>query len=368
MLSKHDVDQLQQVTVQALQCEDFDAITTDLIEPLVKTLEASSSVFIRIDPSTRRPMTHNAGGCGVRYEDLVCYCDYYHTIDPLYTALLDRRDSRAEATGHNVVRDRGEYLRSRFYNEFLVPQSIHHMVQYYTYNRFGQPTSVFGFFRPKGDVPFSSKNLVKGDLLSSALSITIERVAASQCVKERDWIINSLCTEMPALGVIILNGRAQPSFVSDNLPHLLGWHEAGSDRYNALQRLPREILEFCRRIGPGDALRDPKAAIGGMETTVTEHGHRVVFTVAPMTTDAGERRFMIRIRRDDEGRNRTQAGESILTPRQIEIASLLRVGMSNMQIAAELGISIRTVQNHLRLIYEKVNVHNRTALVHELFS
>lgn len=368
ILSKRDIEQVQLVTAHALQCEDFDTIASDLVELLVRTMAASSSVFIRIDPGTRRPITLNAGGYGVRYEDLVHYCNYYHTIDPLYTGLLNRRNARARMTAHNVVSDLSKYLRSRFYNEFLVPQCIHYMVQYYTSNRFGQPTGVFGFFRPKGDAPFSSRDLAKGDLLSAALSITIERVVASQCVKERDWIINSFCSDMPAMGIIILDDCGQPTFVSDNLSRLLGCDETGRDLKSILKRVPEEVFVFCKRISAGDVLRDRNGAITGMETTSIQQGHNVVFAVAPFATEAGERRFMVRVRRDGEGRSRFRAEDDLLTPRQSEIASLLRLGMSNIQIAGELGISIRTVQNHLRVIYEKCNVHNRTALVHELFS
>lgn len=49
-----------------------------------------------------------------------------------------------------------------------------------------------------------------------------------------------------------------------------------------------------------------------------------------------------------------------LTPRQEQIHALLRCGMRNKMIAAELGISVGTVKNHVRAILKVLNASNRT--------
>jgi DNA-binding CsgD family transcriptional regulator len=50
-----------------------------------------------------------------------------------------------------------------------------------------------------------------------------------------------------------------------------------------------------------------------------------------------------------------------LTQREIEIALLLRNGLSSRQIAAALGISINTVRRHVERVMLKLDVHTRTA-------
>jgi len=49
-----------------------------------------------------------------------------------------------------------------------------------------------------------------------------------------------------------------------------------------------------------------------------------------------------------------------LTAREKELLPLLRQGLSNKQIAQSLYLSVRTVENHLASIYEKLGVSSRT--------
>lgn len=55
-----------------------------------------------------------------------------------------------------------------------------------------------------------------------------------------------------------------------------------------------------------------------------------------------------------------------LSPREREIADLVSTGMTNVAIAAQLFLSVRTVETHLSQIYRKLKVHNRAALTRAL--
>jgi DNA-binding CsgD family transcriptional regulator len=52
-----------------------------------------------------------------------------------------------------------------------------------------------------------------------------------------------------------------------------------------------------------------------------------------------------------------------LTPRQHALIRLLAAGHTNAQIARRLGITEATVRTHLKTIYQRLNVTNRTAAV-----
>ena len=52
-----------------------------------------------------------------------------------------------------------------------------------------------------------------------------------------------------------------------------------------------------------------------------------------------------------------------LTCRQQEVLTLIAEGLSNPEIASNLGISVRTVERHRENIMERLNLHSRTDLV-----
>jgi DNA-binding NarL/FixJ family response regulator len=58
---------------------------------------------------------------------------------------------------------------------------------------------------------------------------------------------------------------------------------------------------------------------------------------------------------------RARQGQPALTPRELEILELLAKGMRDKEIAYELQISQRTAQVHIRSIFAKLDVHDRTA-------
>lgn len=56
-----------------------------------------------------------------------------------------------------------------------------------------------------------------------------------------------------------------------------------------------------------------------------------------------------------------------LTPKERQIAWLLREGASNKQLAVELDVGLPTIKTHLIHLFRKVGVSSRTALVAALF-
>jgi DNA-binding NarL/FixJ family response regulator len=53
----------------------------------------------------------------------------------------------------------------------------------------------------------------------------------------------------------------------------------------------------------------------------------------------------------------------LLTPRERAVALLIAGGLSNKDIARELGLSQGTVQNHVHYILQKLGVKSRNSLI-----
>lgn len=60
---------------------------------------------------------------------------------------------------------------------------------------------------------------------------------------------------------------------------------------------------------------------------------------------------------------RAPAPEHGLTPKEVELLGLLADGHSYLNAAHSLGITINTVRNHVRSIYEKLHVHTKSEAV-----
>jgi two-component system, NarL family, response regulator len=60
-----------------------------------------------------------------------------------------------------------------------------------------------------------------------------------------------------------------------------------------------------------------------------------------------------------------RASQPTLTLRELQVLELLATGMRNKEIAAALGISTDTASAHVKSIFQKFNVHDRTAAMAE---
>jgi DNA-binding CsgD family transcriptional regulator len=60
--------------------------------------------------------------------------------------------------------------------------------------------------------------------------------------------------------------------------------------------------------------------------------------------------------------------QALLSGREIEVAALGAAGLSNKDIASRLSVSVRTVENHLQRVYEKLGVARRADLTQALGS
>jgi DNA-binding NarL/FixJ family response regulator len=59
------------------------------------------------------------------------------------------------------------------------------------------------------------------------------------------------------------------------------------------------------------------------------------------------------------------AGESLLTPREVNVLRLAAKGYNHVEVAHLLGITANTVASYTRRIYEKLEVHSRAEAVFE---
>ena len=90
-------------------------------------------------------------------------------------------------------------------------------------------------------------------------------------------------------------------------------------------------------------------------------------TAHEMFTRFGAEAFAERARREllatgETARRRTGETQRVLTPQEAQIAHLAADRQTNPEIAAQLFISPRTVEYHLRKVFTKLNIGSRKEL------
>jgi DNA-binding NarL/FixJ family response regulator len=62
----------------------------------------------------------------------------------------------------------------------------------------------------------------------------------------------------------------------------------------------------------------------------------------------------------------SREGTGQLTPQELTVARLVATGHSNRKVAADLQLSVKTVEVHLTRIYAKLGIDSRTQLASHL--
>ena len=140
-------------------------------------------------------------------------------------------------------------------------------------------------------------------------------------------VIRGLRALLPEVRVLMLSASGEPQGVLDAV-------KAGATGYLVKSAAPAEFLDAVRRTAAGEPVFTP-----GLAGLVLGEYRRLA--AAPPAPD------------DDAPR---------LTERETEVLRLVAKGLSYKQIADRLGLSHRTVQNHVQNTLGKLQLHNRVEL------
>lgn len=137
--------------------------------------------------------------------------------------------------------------------------------------------------------------------------------------------------ECPGTAVLILSAY-------DDEPYLMALLDAGAAGFLLKTVHGQELLTAVRAIARGEPVLQPSLA---------EKAMRRLSTHADL---------------QEPGMSRERAGEK-LSEREFEVLKLAARGLPNKEIAARLGLSVRTVHSHLANIFLKMQVGSRTEAV-----
>lgn len=156
----------------------------------------------------------------------------------------------------------------------------------------------------------------------------------------------------------------------------LGGQGAAEPLLTVAARIQGPFSAMCARFGEGVLYKKPDMlleAVALAESLGSELFVADITEVArAMAVATGDRTLARQVRRvivnSSQVTEESDADKqlNLLTPREEEVARLARTGMGNKEMAANLHVSVRTVEGHLYQIYVKLGVSSRSDLVEAL--
>jgi DNA-binding CsgD family transcriptional regulator len=341
-----------------LSCTSPASMCADVLEPLADALSAQSAVFLQFVSS---PYDNCGIGAsryvGGRPETVDAYVDGLYRLDPvIQPAIHALNDAGQKVARVSSSSFEGPKHDDQYASTFLKPFNIGHVmavaVPFDT--DFDTQLSCIGLHRPYGDRPFRPEELAWFKRLVPALASVLSTITCRETLEISRALIDVANRQSADLGYVILDEDLVVR--SANAPGVDLFGLSGSAQATVLG----EVKELLLRDPPGDG--------ASRSLTSRDRGVPVAEIEVRGFRSGNDRQHYLVSSAGSAVHNSLESACQALgfTQRETETARLIATGKCTASLAVELGISFRTVENHLRAIYRKAGVGSRTQLVSRL--
>lgn len=366
-LETNNLSDLIEVSENASACLRVDELQRETLCLLEKIFRTNKSSFFMADESGKRMVLDRFVTRNIKKDYIPAYAQYYCRLDPMPNGINRPFVERLVTTWDEFIPYK-EFIHTEFYNDFYKPQNIFHemAVHLKSGNRL---IGAIGLNRPKDAEEFSSQEKLKAEVIAHILTGGLSRaILAEKLAKWKD-MIDSFTQDLPYKGIMVLDGYLHLIYVSEETKKMMPMFSQGEEfDKRASLGLPEELLTACYKL-----LKNPRlgGSLGtkrqGEDVILESARKRIKACLRLIKSQEGVPLVIIYLDQKDPVFSSCEClGKDGLTRREVEVASLVCEGLRNNEIAERLFISEYTVINHLRAIYEKLGVKNRTSLIHRV--
>jgi len=270
-----------------------------------------------------------------------------------------------------------KFEQTEYFNDFLKPQNI--SSQMVIYLRSGEKLLGFiGLHRPEKTSRFEERESKVGEVIAPHLTSALEKAQLFARVKEKGDFFRTIC-DCTSVGFAIFDLKLQPIHLNKRAVEFCSRIRQGDlpfdKEFNERLPLPSEFYENCLSLRHNLSNFPRNLSPPSKQRTLTiSHTEKYSIRSEMLDENLTETKgpiFLVTIEKISESRGFDEnklKGEYSLTKREIEIVNYIFKGFKNAEIADLLSISEGTVKNHLKNIFAKMAVENRTSLIHEALS
>ncbi|MCB2226112.1 MAG: LuxR C-terminal-related transcriptional regulator [Desulfarculaceae bacterium] len=274
-------------------------------------------------------------------KNLARYDEYFQFRDPITPALQKQRS----ATPVHRVMPQGDLERTEFFNDFLARDGLHHGINLYAYDG-NLNIGDLRIWRNKRQPEFDGRdvqllNLVKphfkNALRNARVRLALQKGAESTT---RHYWENSPI----------------PCFVFDRELSLFFRNQASMRLEKQMPE--RQFSQLMSQVSRAAGGKLPEDGWGPFQISVFR----------PEPSGDEKRHLVVHVQRAAQPRLhaawlRSRFG---LSQRESQIAMLLVKGLADKEVAGILSITFNTVRAHIKSIFHKLEVTNRTELLHTM--
>jgi DNA-binding CsgD family transcriptional regulator len=366
-LNHQDLKDVLLVTGVALECAEIDELRRQVLRCLERMFRCDHNCAFALARSSFNELDlEGVIGHGADPHFLVQYIQHFHRLDPYYTGLPF---IPPVVTIDEVIPFR-KLVRSEYYNDFLRPQSTHYQMclQLRSGNRL---LGELRLGRPRHARNFSARDKAKAELIVRYLVKVLEEKFSAEQSRYLSELFALVSKQLSYKGIMFLDASLEPLYMDEEAQRIISFLAAEkAHRPGSRQFLPPELYSHLEEMRKSAAEGKPSDFHERrFVLTMGEGSRRLSILLRPVKPWNRPIAFLVCMEPEvHEVSLDHRLGRLGLTRRERELVNLLCLGLENLEIADRLCISNRTVENHLRSIYAKTGVRNRTSLVHKVMT
>ena len=350
-----------------ISCLTSGGKTKDILIEMLKSFEADEAVFLSANNDYDGVDLGNSYTLCRDRAYLIQYADYFWRYDPLYNMQFCPTFNNTVFKTDDVI-SYSQMVKLEYYNSFLRPQNLLRELIIRLYSE-GNLLGAISLHRCKERPNFDKRDIQKASILVPYLIKTFDIVNRFSLIDEErvlfeEWMES--CSE----GIILLDSGFR-SLYCNSKAKLFCLLACGMDKRvldNAISEeilIPTVMIQDCKNLtrpGEGNSLLNSNRIVN------ISHNKRYYIQYFPILSPSlglTKPRFIIFLKEltgYSEDTEEILPKEHKLSRREESIAQYAAIGLTNKQIAEKLCISPFTVQNHLKSVFQKTGLDNRTQL------
>jgi len=362
-LSNSDIEDIILINRLAQTCTLIDELEDKLLPEIARSF-GLSVCHLSHNPTRRDNLPYKVAFYGIPQQYQEVYRERYINNNPFnrWVQEQDGRWSDSVVTSVETLNS-PTYRHSDFFEKFHRPLNMHQTMPIILTSGH-HATALVGLWRSEQDKAFDTLDKLKVELLAPALSMAYQRANEKQHMNYFKWLLETVGPENLADGIALLNTNFEIVFSNLAARNLINALNTPIDDAQANidnSKLPAVLLELCSSELQADNAKGISHTLQAYRKAIDVNIH-----IMPMPKYLGSGYFL-RLVSDVVMMNKANRLQELgLSHREIDVVNAIALGLKTKEIADRLCISFFTVQDHLKNIFRKLGVNNRTALLHRL--